>query len=295
MSDETFIPTDVRAMAVLREAEKPLTTDEILERLPTDVGAADRSPREWLRSCVLQRPEVGRVGRGLYVYLPTRISGSTLRVPLTGHEVQDSTLRLGPDLAYALWFPAVGYYSIRTGATATCELPNGQQAALTPGEYLRRTGQANANEFGNWLRQERFVAGDSLLFHLQDTDTNVCRVSLERLVNRDATRITERNRQLADMAEQLLREARQPLRPLTLASHLMARDIYRNECPPDPFYVVLYRFDNRFVPDGIAGVALATTRDRRRSGTRAVDDTTYELEYWLKAVGYGREQRDKLG
>src|SRR5438045_2242548 len=112
MSKELSISAPERALAVLRGAEKPLTTDEILERLPADVPTANKNPRQWLQNHVLKRSEVGRVGRGVYVYLPTHISGSALRMPITGAEVEEGWFRAGLDLAYALWSPLEEWGSI---------------------------------------------------------------------------------------------------------------------------------------------------------------------------------------
>src|SRR6266849_412687 len=90
-------------LETLRDSAEPLTADQILERVPAALVAGERDPRKKLKT-LLTRPQVGHAARGRYVYLPSRITGSTLRLPITGREVDDGYLRLGPELVFALWF-----------------------------------------------------------------------------------------------------------------------------------------------------------------------------------------------
>src|SRR5712692_4726125 len=117
-------------LETLRQAEEPLTADQILERVPALLVAGEHDPRKKLKT-LLTRPEVGHAARGRYVYLPSRITGSTLRLPITGREVDDGYLRLGPELVYTLWFRQMEWERVPPGSSATCELPDGSRSMLT--------------------------------------------------------------------------------------------------------------------------------------------------------------------
>jgi hypothetical protein len=129
---------------------------------------------------------------------------------------------------------------------------------------------------------------------------------LERLAERNAGRVAERNRQVADAAEVALRTSRGGLRHFRLLSWLLARDVYHDACPPDPLRVVLLLADDRFTIDAFGEISLASKWDRAAVpplplsivelmeaalGDAAVElglneDPFHSIRPWLDAVGY---------
>src|SRR5712692_9707464 len=123
-------------LETLRQAEEPLTADQILERVPALLVAGEHDPRKKLKT-LLTRPQVGHAARGRYVYLPSRITGSMLRVPITGRETESGELWLAPELVYALWFNQMDWGRIPPGSSAVCELPDGTKSRLTVEQMAR--------------------------------------------------------------------------------------------------------------------------------------------------------------
>src|SRR4051812_15852432 len=113
---------DRQILQFIREAPEPPTTDELLQFVPESPAVTKARARQWLANNALNRPEVGRVRRGAYVYLPDHVTGSTLRVPLIGSEGEDGRLRIGPDAAMALWFRQEASQHIARGSRAACAL-----------------------------------------------------------------------------------------------------------------------------------------------------------------------------
>jgi hypothetical protein len=255
-------------LKLLRQAEEPLTADQILERLPAALFTDVANPRQKVRN-LLQHPDVGHAARGRYVYLPDAITGSTFRLPVTGKEAEDGYLRIGLELVYALWFRRIDAWAgVPEGSSATCELPDGTPSALTVEQLIRnrrfsigRVPRVAAGaELQAWLREEGAAAGDAMLVRITDGERSRCRVTLERLAERDRAEVVRRNEELADAAANVLRnEVRgKPLSLYDLTAWLLAREVYRPERPPDPLEVTL-QADPRFTPDDqLNRYALAT-------------------------------------
>jgi hypothetical protein len=302
MNEAPSSSPEVQIIAALRGAGGPLTLDQLVEQMPTAVSARARNPRQWLRNHVLGRPEVAHAARGVYTYLPDRITGSTLRLPLLGREARDARLWAPPELAYALWFRSADWHwhNIERGVTATCELPDGRRSSLTyVGPMCWVAAVAPGEELRQWLQHERGAVGDSLLFQVTDGEAGLCRVTLERRAGRDASRVGARNRLLADTVAAVLREARRPLGPMGLALWLLARDVYQYACPSDPLEVVLTLCDDRFTENDDGEMALATAWDRLQARDEDLQPlnpltaslpsrlhSSYDLGPWLEAVGY---------
>jgi hypothetical protein len=325
-------------LKLLRQAEEPLSADQIRERLPADLFAGVANPLQKVRN-LLKQPEVGHVARGRYVYLPEAITGSTFRLPLTGKEAEDGYLRMGLELVYALWFRRIDAWgSVPEGSSAACELPDGTPSAFTVEEvvhnrrfsFSRVPLVAAGTKLRDWLHEKKAAAGDSVLVQITDGERSRCRVTLERLAERDRVEVVRRNEELADAAEHVLRnEIRgKPLSLYELTAWLLAREVYRAACPPDPLEVVL-QGDRRFTPDGQHGrYALATKWEWARFqdldfppemlealkeslfGRRQEPETDpalseadrralmgidpiEELQPWLEAVGYRASSREE--
>jgi hypothetical protein len=253
-------------LKTLRQAEEPLTADQILERLPAACLAGEQDPRRKLKT-LLTRSEVGHAARGRYVYLPSRITGSMLRVPITGREAESGELWLGPELVYALWFNQIDWGNIPPGSSAVCELPDGTSSRLTVEQMARNRRHVSAwlpivaagPELRDWLHAEKATAGDSLVVRIADAEHAVCQAELERLSERDDDRIASRNQELAEHVIHVLRDGvrGKPLSEYDLAGWLLARELYRDVCPPDPLTVALLS-DARLTQDDHGHFALAT-------------------------------------
>src|SRR5207244_3544701 len=153
------------------------------------------------------------------------------------------------EVAEALWFRDREWDTFPSGCQAACELPDGTRASITVKKNLRSRASflatlpllAAGSKLRTWLRDEGASAGDSLLVRITDAARPACRLALERLAERDTERVAARNVALADAAEKVLRyEVRgRPLSASDLAGWLLARGVYRDDCPPDPSALVL--------------------------------------------------------
>lgn len=300
MSSRTPLYPKTHVLRVLRQAKKPLTGEQILERLPEELHAEWRNPRQSLANA-LQQPEIAKVARGCYVYLPDRLDGAVFRLPLTGKETNDAHLRVGFELAQALWFRRTMYGWLEPDVTAACELPDGGRSEMTtrrslpgPPRMLSAPLVAAGEELLEWLRGAKPHPGDSLLVRITDPEAPVCQVALERLSERDAGSVAERNRQLADEAAAVLHdEARQPLYFYDLAAWLLARGLYSGPCPPDPVHPVLFLADERFALSDENKVMLATKWDRRG---RVLPGTSPDfLDEVAKRLSNLAREYDRLG
>lgn len=261
-------------MGALRGAAEPLSTEQLLRHVPAPVLAEQRNLQQKLRT-ILGRPEVGRAARGRYVYLPHRLTGSVLRLPLAGAEAGAGTLLVPADLTFALWFRQVDWGRVATGAAATWLLPNGTTGRLSVREVLRNrlglfggvTLAAAGPELHAWLRAERPAAGDSLLARITDGEQSLCSVTLERLSARQPEPVAARSRELADAAAHVLRNdvRGSPLFAHDLCGWLLAAGFYHQLPPPDPLEVLL-RGDARFTltEDGKFMLAMKWDWTRRR-------------------------------
>ena len=253
-------------LKTLRQAEEALTADQILERLPAACLAGEQDPRKKLKP-LLTRPAVGHAARGRYVYLPSRITGSMLRVPITGREAESGELWLAPELVYALWFNQMDWGRIPPGSSAVCELPDGTRSRLTVEQMVRNRRHVYAwlpivaagPELRDWLHAEKATAGDSLVVRIADAEHAVSKAELERLSERDDDRIACRNQELAEHAIHVLRDGvrSKPLSEYDLAGWLLARELYRDVCPPDPLPLALLS-DAHFTQDDRGHFALST-------------------------------------
>ncbi|MDI7278273.1 MAG: hypothetical protein QME94_20025, partial [Anaerolineae bacterium] len=98
--------------------------------------------------------------------------------------------------------------------------------------------------------------GDELLFTVNDAEARRYAVQFARRDERDEGEIAERNLQIANQAESLLKAAHDAVIVSSLAVRMIGLDAYRHPVPPDPLVTLLHN-DPRFVDAGLDLVALA--------------------------------------
>lgn len=111
-------------------------------------------------------------------------------------------------------------------------------------------------DFWGWLEERTPHAGDELVFTVIDAEARRYAVRFARREDRPEGEIAERNLEIANQAEALLKVAHDAVILSSLAVRLIGLGGYHHPVPPDPLVTVLHN-DPRFVDAGLDLVALA--------------------------------------
>ncbi len=236
---------------VLRSAERPLTLDEITERVNERRPVTTANPPATIRSALSQGPQLVSLGDGRYGYLPRLIEGSLLRLPLTEKKPANHPLVYPDEVRLGLFPSWLDIQKRRSERPAHLRLPNGEVVEL-PLQFLGTAtwGTAMPDGLRRYLVDERAAAGDSLLIRVVGGEDGTCEACFESRSSRDAQVIKGRNRELADAAQALLRGSRSTdVHIWDLIVGLLARRAYHADVAPDPLENVLGA-DSRFVAAG---------------------------------------------
>lgn len=253
---------------VLRSAETPLTFQEIFEEVDRRRPITTRNPKATIRNALTQGRQLTSLGDGRYGYLPKLLRGSLIRLPLTEKKPANHPLIFTDELRHALWPSFFEIQKRSNRRPVTLRLPDGIEVVL-PLQFLGTGtwGSALPEELRRYLVASGAAAGDSLLIRVADAEAARYEASLERRLKRDEAAVAERNRELANAADQLLRKSsRREMMIWDLVVMLLARGLYRSEVAPDPLEEVL-RADSRFVYTGLMAWTLteAVTPETRAS------------------------------
>lgn len=285
-------------LQILKKAPEPLTLDELLAEVEGKLPIRSRNPKSTLRNAIYNTDLIQSTGDGRYGYLPTLVRGAAIRHPLSADELKQSRLVLGWEVILALWPAAFETPKRRDRGPQKLELPDGQEISTEPesigsGAWGIRGGPG----LGQWLKEEGAAAEDSVIFQIGG-GIEPHRLKLERRAERDEERIAARDRELADVAEAILKMSRSGLLLHELAQRLLARGAYRDPCPPDPLRKVLFEIDPRFRVRGPGIVKLASkwepgeavvAQQQRRILEKLLPPTPDEEEI-LRLFKEGREE-----
>jgi hypothetical protein len=225
----------------VRNADEPMTFAEIaaaVQEMPVRPSPRpERAIRTALRNSLLiaQNPD------DRYASVLWLLKGATLRHTLTERELNEGSLRLGPDVAYAL-FPFI--YAPRRGFARPCHLYL-EQGPLFSQPLERLDGAAvgiqPCDALAEWYDAMGCRAGDSLLFEVTDAEGGIYHVFLQSPVARDEERLAKRNAELASAMGQALARRRAPCPLHALMPSLVAQGVYHEPYPPAPLEVVAQR------------------------------------------------------
>ncbi|MGQ9681530.1 MAG: hypothetical protein ACUVX9_03220 [Anaerolineae bacterium] len=244
-------------LRVLREAHRPLSVEQILAGVQQIAPVHSANPKNTMRKAISQMFLVQPTHEGDYAYLPYLLSENRFRHPIERGALTRRSFLLGPELVTALW-PATFEIAKRRDDSPAVLLLNGRKEAEAVRIHRAAEGWGFEAEpaFWSWLESLNPHTGDELLFTVLDADARRYDLQLLRHEERDEGAIAERNLEVANLAEGLLKAAHDAVILSNLAVRLIGMDVYRHPIPPDPLAIVLRR-DERFVDAGLDMVALA--------------------------------------
>lgn len=218
----------------LRRADGPLPFADVLAAVRDMPVRPAANPARTVRNALRNSPLVIPVDGNRYAWSLWFLKGATVRHILSQKELDEGSLRLGPDACFIL-FPFL--YAPRHATARPCYLylehgPLFSQPVSWFDEGA--AGIAPSYALGDWFRAMDCRAGDSLLFEVTDGEEGIYHVFLEPLERRDAERVAKRDGQVAQVVAQLLARRRNPFPLFRLMPALVARGLYHDPYPPMP-------------------------------------------------------------
>ncbi len=219
---------------VLRRADGPLPFADVLAAVAEMPVRPVPKPTRTVRNALRNSPLVVPVDGDRYAWSLWFLKGATVRHVLSRRELDEGSLRLGPDVCYAL-FPFL--YAPRHAAARPCYLYLEQGPLFSqPIRWFDEgaAGIAPSYALGDWFGAMECREGDGLLFEVTDGEEGIYHVFLEPSDDRDEERTAARNAQAAQAVEQLLARRRKPFPLFRLMPALVARGLYHDPYPPMP-------------------------------------------------------------
>ncbi len=246
------------ALSVLRDVASPLTFDELFSAINAVEPIRTRNPRRTLRSAIGNTILIQSTGDGRFGYLPTLITGATVRHVLSAHDLRDRRLIMGWDVISAIWPAGFKAQARQDREPRTLVLP-GAEVSSGPLMYFGsyRWGLLTEPPLWNWLAESGARAGDSLFVHVLDGVNGRYSLTLERRAARDPARLAVRNKALGDVVYKLCKASHGDAMIHGLAPRALAHGAYHDVYPPEPLDVVLLQRDARFRDYGMGIVKLA--------------------------------------
>ncbi len=244
-------------LRVLRQAREPLSVDEILAGVQELAPVHSANPKNTMRKAISQMFLVQPTADGRYAYLPYLLAENHFRHPIDRDELMRQYFLLGPELVTALWPSTFEIAKRQDNSPALLELEGHQPAqAVQVYREVEGWGMQADPEFWSWLEAQNPHSGDELLFTVLSADERRYAVSFARRGERDEGRIAERNAEIANLVEGLLKAARDAVILSNVAVRLIGLGAYRESVAPDPLNTLLDQ-DPRFVDAGLDMVALS--------------------------------------
>jgi tetratricopeptide (TPR) repeat protein len=243
---------------VVRSADRPLTFQEIFDRVDQRRPVTTRNPKATIRSAVSSAKQVINLGNGRYGYVPHLIQGSLVRLPLTEKKPANHPLVFTEEVRLSLWPSFFESEKRQNRRPARARLPDGTEALLELDLLGVATwGCEMPAALHQYLVDRRAAADDSLLIRIVDGEAGLCEIAWESRLKRDKGTIAARNQELADAALAMFHERRaESMTIWDLTLPLLGRGAFRSEIAPDPLEAVLGA-DARLLSAGLGGWYLA--------------------------------------
>ncbi len=254
---------------ILREAGRALTLQEIVAGAQVVEPIYAANPGALVRHIVEQSSLIVPLEGDRYGYLPQLLADNCFRQPLTEAIRALGFVELGPELMEAFWPGWTGARREEMRAP-TLLLPDSSLATLQRHfRLVARRGFGASREFWQWLDEAGAEPGDDLLTQVIDAEAGAYAAELQCRRRRDEQAIAQRNRQVGDQAEVIVRRAGGEILLERLAPLLIAAGAYAQPIAPDPLLTLLAE-DGRFVDAGLGTVALLEgwTADDERMAER---------------------------
>lgn len=225
----------------VRNADGPMTFAEVAAAVMDMPVRPSPRPERAIRNALRNSMLIAQDSDERYASVLWLLKGATFRHALTGRELAEGSLRLGPDVGYAL-FPFA--YAPRRGQARPCHLYL-EQGPLFSQPLERLDGAAvgiqSCDALAEWFESMECQAGDSLLFEVTDGEEGIYHVFLQRPVPQDEERLAKRGAELAKALETALSRKRAPCHLHRLMPSLVAQGTYHDPYPPPPIETVAQR------------------------------------------------------
>ncbi len=230
---------------VVSGADRPLTLAEIEARVEMFRPVNSHST---LRVAIMTNQQIASLGGrpARYTWWPRHLAGNSFRLPLAESDLAAGTLEFNHEVLAALWH---GSPRGSGGDQARVTLAlTGQVGCHTEIEHVGGGWELDATPvLADWYSRQGATPEDEVIVRVLDVEARRYALELCRRSERNEPAIAARNQALADAAEAVARASKPPTLGFELVPRLVARDVYRDVPPPDPWEDVL-RADLRFVP-----------------------------------------------
>lgn len=218
----------------LRRADAPLSFADVLAAVQDRPVRPVAQPARTVRNALRNSPLVVPVGDDRYAWALWFVKGATVRHVLSQEELDEGSLRLGPDACYVL-FPFL--FAPRHAAARPCHLYL-EQGPLFSQPILRfddgAAGIAPSHALAQWFQDMDCRAGDSLLIEVTDGEEGIYHVFLESAGSQNTERTAVRNAQVTQAVRETLARKRKPFPLFRLMPALVSRGLYHDPYPPMP-------------------------------------------------------------
>ncbi len=220
---------------VVREAADPLPFKEIVQRVEAITPITTKKPEQTIRNAVSNSRVIVSIGDKRYAWKPRIITGSALRLTLTGENLQQKRLSYTDEVKDALFpaFFANATYDDRSPVSVT--LADGTETQLSLEHGIGMTwGTLGTHALWTWIEQQRPVEGDQLILTVQDGMARRYRLVFEARAQRDEEAIADRNRAMLHESLAFIHGRRHRTPSWELTEHLLVRGHFQHPIPPDP-------------------------------------------------------------
>lgn len=234
------VPYTQAVCRALGGAEEPMSLSQVVAAVMQMPVRYSPDPAQAIRGALRSSVLVARMEDQRFASVLWLLKGTAFRHLLTETDIREGSLRLGTDVCFAL-SPFV--FAPRTQQQArSCHLYF-EQGPLLSRPILPFDGGAlgipSAPPLADWFERMRCAPGDSLIFEVTDGEEGIYHVFFQRQAEQDPQQVGQRNLQLLDNVREILARKRLPCPVSCLMPGLVARETYRNPCPPLPLETVL--------------------------------------------------------
>lgn len=236
----------------LSQSERPLTIDELLERIGAerDLGAGARSA---VYRAINKLFQAVQVSPGVFGWISCLLRGNVFRHQLSIEETRRGYILLD-ELEHIVFYPEFFQRYRPENRRITIELFGGPtlygEAAIERKTWSLRLG----SELCRWIDELGGQNGDDLLITVIDAFKGHYAMRLVPHEMRDEASIRRRNMQLARIAEELIVEDRRT-RPAVpaweLAAKLIGRGVFAHLPPVDDLHYILHEYSALRLTDGL--------------------------------------------
>jgi hypothetical protein len=222
---------------VVQASPEPLTFDEILQRVQALRPILTKNPKGTIRNAITQGRLIVASNDETpkrYGWMPRLLTGSVLRLKLTGAELNNQSIEYSDEVRDALWPSFFEGQKRGDRSPIHIRLPDGRAGLFTLEFLEKKWGTKAFPEFWSWLGEQAIQPGASLIVQILDGEAKTHNLAFEPQSARNETVIAERNQTIVQAALHHLQKSRYGVPIWDTTFHLLATGRYRHPVPPDP-------------------------------------------------------------